>query len=732
MNKLVSDPLLNSDGQEPALPGNDSFGLSLENVRAGHLGGFTAQSDLAACLLPLVNALDWQGRSRHILEALPHFADTLDLTDFLNVFANLGFKSRSFTTNLKNLDPRLMPCLFLPEKGPAMVILGERPDGLKVFQSETYSHTRLANRNIRGRVYMFQRRDEDERKARTRDQGYVAEVGERFKPMVVQALAVSFISNLLVLATPLFIMTVYDKVIGSGSIDMLMHLLLGVGIALVADAILKNVRARIIAYVGARMDYILGTAIFQRLLFLPPTQTELANIGSQVARLKDFEGIREFFTGPLATVALEAPFAIIFITVMALLAGPVAVVPVAALFGFLFIGWLLIPALRKRVAASSRAESMRQEFLVEALAKRQALKDVGVEDIWDERYREISARAATRSYASNKLSNLGATLANAIIVSAGIGSLGWGVLRVLEGHMTVGALIAVMILVWWILRPMQTAFLTATQIEQVRSSINQINALMRLPPERETDAETPPIKPFEGAVSFSRVSVRYTAESEPALLGVNFDVEPGELVAVVGPNGSGKTTLLKMIAGLYPPLAGAVKIDGTDIRQLDPLEVRFGISYVPQECQLFFGTIAQNLRLVEPTASDQDLRRAAAEAGMLDDINRLPDGFDTRVGDGRADVLPKNIIQKLSLARAYLKDSPIMLFDEPVNGLDFAADRRFIANLEKQRGKKTCFLVTHRPSHLRVVDKIIVLEEGKVLADGPADKVRGQIPANYF
>ncbi|MGB0671150.1 MAG: peptidase domain-containing ABC transporter [Rhodospirillales bacterium] len=731
MNKLVRDPLLDSDEPEGGL-GGDSFGLALENVRAGHLGGFTAQSDLAACLLPLINSLDWQGRQRQVLEALPHFADTLDLTDFLNVMSNLGFRSRSFSAKLSSIDPRLMPCLFLPEKGPALVVLGTRPDGLKVFQSETYSHTRLTDLKTKGRVYVFQRIEQDESKTRLREHGFVAEVGERFKPLVWQALLVSFVSNLLVLATPLFIMTVYDKVIGSGSREMLLELMVGVAIALAADAILRNVRSRVIAYVGARMDYVLGSSIFQRLLFLPPTQTELANIGSQVARLKDFEGIREFFTGPLATVALEAPFATIFVFVTAILAGPVAIVPGVALLMFVFIGWLMIPPLRKRVALASRAESMKQEFLVEALSKRQSLKDVGVEEIWAERYREISARAAARSYASNRLSNVAATAANAVIILAGVGTLGWGVLRVLDGHMTVGALIAVMMLVWWILRPLQTAFLTATQIEQVRSSINQINALMRLQPEREPLQEVQPLKPFKGAVSFNRVSVRYTPDAEPALLGVSFDIEPGELVAIVGPNGSGKTTLLKMIAGLYPPLAGAVKIDGTDIRQLDPLEVRYGISYVPQECQLFFGTIAQNLRLVEPTASDQDLRRAAAEAGMLDDINRLPDKFDTRVGDGRSDVLPRNIVQKLSLARAYLKPAPIMLFDEPVNGLDFAADRRFISNLERMRGKRTVFLVTHRPSHLRAVDKIIVLDEGKLLAAGPADKVRGQIPPNFF
>jgi ABC-type bacteriocin/lantibiotic exporter with double-glycine peptidase domain len=230
---------------------------------------------------------------------------------------------------------------------------------------------------------------------------------------------------------------------------------------------------------------------------------------------------------------------------------------------------------------------------------------------------------------------------------------------------------------------------------------------------------------FRGRIELERVSFRYSLDTDPALVGASLTVEPGKVVAVTGPNGGGKSTLLKLLAGLYAPQAGSVRLDGMDLRQIDPVELRRAIGYVPQECSLFRGTIAQNLRLVRPAATDEELTRALALAGALNDVGLLREGVHTRVGDGANDRLSNSLRQKLSLARAYLTRAPVLLFDEPANTLDMEGDRWFIEAIHKLKGHATVFVVTHRPSHIRLADTAVVLYGGYVrMVGAPADALK--------
>ena len=241
------------------------------------------------------------------------------------------------------------------------------------------------------------------------------------------------------------------------------------------------------------------------------------------------------------------------------------------------------------------------------------------------------------------------------------------------------------------------------------------------------DARAHEQRRFEGAITFSRVSFRYSSDSDPALVGVNFDIKPGQVVAVVGANGAGKSSLIKLVAGMYQPQAGAVLIDGADIRQMDPQTLRQAISYVPQDIEFFRGSIAQNLRLANPVASPDDLRMACMSAGILQEVEALPDGFDTRVGDQHSSRFSASFLQRLALARAFVREAPIILFDEPTNGLDQRADRAFQHTINRLRGGSTIFLITHRPSHLDLADRILVLEAGQLRGDGPPERIKQQV-----
>jgi len=451
-----------------------------------------------------------------------------------------------------------------------------------------------------------------------------------------------------------------------------------------------------------------------------------------VARIKDFESGREVFTGPLATVFMELPFAFFYFAIIFMLGGVLALVPVISTFLFIIGGYLVLPVIRKNVGVASRAASRRQEFMVETLGKMRAVKLSAGEHNWVKRYREMSARAAYGGFTNGIFAALINTGSNILIVSSGMATIATGVLGVIDGSMTTGGLIAAMMLVWRVLSPLQTAFTLIQRVEQVRGSINQINQLMNLKPERDPRAMVAPLKNLKGAVSFQRVSLRYANDADPALVGVSFDIEPGEVVAVTGRNGSGKSTIIKLVLGLYAPQAGSIKIDNADLRQIDPIELRHAVAYVPQVCNLFHGTIAQNLRLAHPTATEADIRWACELADVWDEIMALPRGMDTRVGDGTIDHLPTSFVQKLSLSRGYLKRSPLMLFDEPVNGLDFEGDRQFMQAVDSFRGQSTIVMVTHRPSHLRFADKILVFDGGYLRLAGPADEVRARIPPDLI
>lgn len=703
------------------------------------LAALKEATDLSNCLLPLLHAMNWRGDPRHIAEALPHFTNALDVTSMRNILATLHYQSRPLATKLTSVDPRLFPCLFLPDGGDALVLLGYEPAGIRAFDGGMNEERIVPRSSVKGTAYFFSPVDEEEIQSSQSKVGWFSAVSERFRSLIYQTLGITFVLNVLALVTPLFVMAVYDKVVATGSLPTLAFFAFGVGIAILCDLILRSIRSRIMAFIGARLDNIVGIAIFHKILFLPPAFTERATIGAQVARIKDFETIRDFFTGPMALVLFELPFVIIFISTIAFLGGPVAFISVIMIACFLILGLVIAPLLRNSVSKAARASSRKQELIVETLSGMRAVKYCGAEHKWMERFREHSATAALNSFYTAQLSALMQTISHVLMISAGLGTIIFGVFRVINGDMTVGGLVASMILVWRVLAPLQTGFVSLTRLTQVKSSISQINNLMNIRGEREQNALVNPIKQMEGYVTFARVSIRYSAEADPALVGVSFELEPGDVLCIVGGNGSGKSTVLKLLAGMYLPQAGSIRIDNMDIRQMDTVELRHAVAYVPQTIQFFYGTIAQNLRLANPTATDEDLYRACEKAAVLEDVLELSqgsgkwkrEGFEVRIGDSNSGQMPTSLLQRLNLARGYLKDSPIMLFDEPGNGLDFAGDQAFMRNVDEMRGEKTMLMVTHRPSHMKIADKILWLEHGNVRAFGPAAEVLQQMPKDF-
>ena len=444
-------------------------------------------------------------------------------------------------------------------------------------------------------------------------------------------------------------------------------------------------------------------------------------MAAQLSRLKQFDSVRDFFTGANASIALELPFVFLFILVIAILAGTIALIPLAMVAAYLVLGLIWLPSLDSRIKRSGKARNDKQRMLIETLSGRREIKAIGGETTWWQRFREISGEAVLSNHETFLSSNIMSSVTQGLMTLSGVSVLGLGTLRVLEGEMSMGALIAVMALVWRVLSPLQSAFLSFSKFEQTSKAIRQINKLMQLKPERHNGQSGLMMSRIEGRIRVDRISFRYGPDQDPALLGVSFDVQPGEMLAIVGNTGSGKSTILKLIAGMYRPQAGSLAIDDMDVRQLNSLDLRRAIAYVPQKTKMFHGTIAQNMRLNNGLATDREIEEAAREAGILDDIRRLPDGFDTRIGDNTTNRFPPGFLRGLSMARAFVSPARILLLDEPGASLDQESDRRFIEQLKLLKGRRTIIMVSHRPSHIRLADKVIMLDQGSVRFSGAAD-----------
>ncbi|MBL4603100.1 MAG: ATP-binding cassette domain-containing protein [Emcibacteraceae bacterium] len=688
-------------------------------LNTGKIGSFNAESSFAACILPLLQALGWRGQTRYLFEALPHFADTLTLTELRNTLAHLHYKTEQVEdVDLNVVDDRLFPCLFTNNDGKPYVLLARDDKGIKVFDSELKSEVYLDESEIIGNAYFLSSKHDSQTNKETDAapaENWVTELFFRFKKEIKELLWMTFLLNIFALLVPLFIMTVYDQVIPSQSSMTLLYLMMGIGFAIICEIVLRIHRSKFVSYIGARVENIVATATFEKLLGLPAIMTESAPIGTQVSRLKEFDVIKGLFSSTLINVVLELPFVLIFIAVIASIAGSLALIPIAMMFIFIITAMIMIPATKRRVNKSSKARAKKHGFLVETLTNLRTIKQTASEEAWHKRYRDLSAESAYTQFKSAQVSFLLQSMAQAIMLASGVATVGFGVIKVIDGEMTIGAMIATMALIWRVLSPLQNLFLTLTRLEHTLSSIKQINSLMKLKTEANPNPDNISQREFVGHILFDRVSFRYRQGSEPALLGTSFEVMPNEMLAIIGANASGKSTILKIILAMYQNQAGQVIVDGMDIRQINPLTLRQSIAYVPQEARFFHGTIAQNLRLSHPTASDEELQEACEIANLSGDIDKLPEGIETRIGDHTVHGMASGFKQRLSLARAFLKKSPILLLDEPAQTLDFEADQAFINSLKKLKGTCTIIMISHRPSHIKLCDKVLTMENGMVV-----------------
>lgn len=669
------------------------------------------------CLRSLLVELKWPGEERHIIQALPHFKDMDDIYTFRGVLHHLGFGSRLIEESASFL-PKRLPCLIVNDEARPIIGLRVMKNGrLLIYDGPRGDLHEVEMPKGKVNICAVETKEEAASPISNRKISWFYEGLRKFNKQIMLVVGLTFVANCLALATPLYTMNVYNRVIGSKSLDTLTFFVFAILATLGFEIYIRHVRGRLISYVGARFNTQLLIRGFERILNLPISMTESASVSQQIVRLRQFENVQAFFTGPLVSAALDLPFTIIFVLAISLIHPILSLIPIVLAIVFVLIGLISMPLTKRNVLTTGKSRQDHQNLLIETVHKRKTIRQLRAEDIWVKRWDAVGQVFNARRFNAQFFDTIMHTIAQSLVMIAGIATLWAGATLVIAEELSVGALIAVMMFVWRVLSPIQTAFLSLNRVGQFAETARQADLLMSLPPERDLSDAPTLRRNYEGRITFDNVSFRYGASGDPVFRGLSVNIPKCQTIAITGDAASGKSTFLKLVMGLYRPQAGTVFIDGLNLQQLNVDEVRTSIGYVAQRPEFFYGTVAQNIRLSEPSSTDDDVEEALSDAGIWLPHTQLEDGIETRLTTHKLAAIPKTMQQCFSLARAFVKKDAIYLFDMPTMHLNTFEREALFDKMDSLRGKATIVVATDDDGLISRCDRVLYLRGGAIAFD---------------
>ncbi len=516
-------------------------------------------------------------------------------------------------------------------------------------------------------------------------------------------------------------MNVYDRVVPNRAFETLWTLSLGLLLVIGVDMALRILRGYFLDLASARIDLALSAQIMERVLGVR-MEARPAAVGAFSANLRSFETVRDFITSATVTAFIDLPFAAIFLVVIAIISWPLIIPVLLAIIGVVIFAYILQHKMHELSETTYRAGALRNATLVESLSALETIKTQGAEGVMQSKWEKS---VAFLSHTSNRMRLLGAVATNGAMEVqqlVNVVTIIAGVYLISQGMLSQGGLIACTMLTSRAIAPLGQMVGLLMQYHNAKTALSSLEEVMKKPVERPQDASFIHRPELKGDIEFRDVEFNYPGQSVAALKGVNTRIRAGEKVVIIGRIGSGKTTLQKLLLGLYQPTSGAITIDGIDVRQLDPADLRRNIGYVAQDLTLFYGTLRDNITIGAPYADDAAVMAAAEAGGLMDFVNRHPEGFDMVIGE-RGDSLSGGQRQGVAIARAFLMDPPILLLDEPTSAMDFNSEQMFKQHLKGAAAEKTVLIVTHRNSLLELATRVIVVDDGRIVADGPRDQV---------
>ena len=725
---LTIDPALSSS--EPA-KAKEVFG-------AGIREDLLHRDPLLDCLVELTRIHGRPSTRAALTAGLPLLPEGLTPSLFARAASHAGFSAKVVRRKLEKIDVALLPVVLLLKNNEACLLQSWVNDG-ETAQillpdsgqgSVTLSREELMSRYSGIAIFSRPHFRFDQRTPP------LVEVPQRHwfwgavleqKPIFKDILVAAILINIFGLAMPLFTMAVYDRVVPNNAIQTLWVFAGGISIVLLLDYAIRILRSHFICLVSNRIDLKLSALIMERVLGMRMSERP-SSVGAFASNLRSFETVRDFTASATVTALIDLPFAILFILVLGWIAWPLIFIPLVGIVIVIIYSYIVQFKMRDLSETTFRAAALRNSNLVESLTALETIKAHGAESQMQAKWEKTTAFLAkvnTELKILSASSMNGAAMVQQFVNMAVVIA---GVYLISENMMTMGGLIGATMLSGRAMAPVGQVVGLMMQYEGAKNSLESLENIMSKPTERSDENAFIHRPEIRGQIEFRNVHFSYPGRSEEALRGVSFKIMPGEHVVIIGRIGSGKSTLEKLILGLYAPSKGAVLLDDVDLRQLDPADLRRNLGYVEQDSMLFYGTLRENITIRAPYADDRAVVAAAELAGLTEFVNSHPEGFDMTISE-RGESISGGQRQSIAIARAALLDPPVLLLDEPTSAMDYPSEAQFKQRIAKYGQHKTMIIVTHRPSLMDVATRVIVVDNGVIVADGPKEKVMQALQA---
>ena len=691
--------------------------------------GPPSDDPLLDCLMYFVTTHGKSSTRSALLTGIPLVEGVLTPSLYVRAARRADLKSEIIEKSLYEIADCVLPIILLQENNNACVIKEiNGPNAVLLYPPSFAEPDRIKLKKLKSTytgyaIYTTPLADseKEEKIEEKRHDAWFWDTILLFRKNYLQIGISSLLMNVLALATPMFVMNVYDRVIPNNAIETLWVLATGVLTIIFFDFIIRSMRARTIDAAGKKIDWILASKLMEKVVSIR-MESKPSSVGAFANSINSYESIRTFFTSATISAVFDLPFIPIFLFVIAYIGGPIVLVPLCAVPIVVIVAVFLELPMRSSAQQQFNINLQRNSFLFEMLTGLESIKSLGSEGRTQKKWEESTFAAARHSEKVRLYANLVANFTVFTSQAVTIVSVIVGVYLIQDGLLTMGGLIACSILNARVLLPLAQLTNIITNYQQAKLGLNNLNAIMEMPDELLPEGTQIFHDKVTGDVDFDEVIFHYPMQKKPAIKGISISIRAGEKIGIIGRIGSGKTTILKLILGLYHATDGHVKIDGVDISQINPSDLRKEIGYVSQAPALFSGTARDNIAYANPSESNDKILLASKISGADDFISNHPDGYNMQVGE-RGEFLSSGQQQAIGLARALVTEPKILLLDEPCSNMDSLSERKFISKLKDVIPDRTLFLATHKLSLLAFVEKIIVLDQGSVVVFGGREQV---------
>ncbi|MGE4422236.1 MAG: type I secretion system permease/ATPase [Pseudodesulfovibrio sp.] len=689
------------------------------------------QPPLVICLSIISRLLGKPVSSATLKAGIPQQEGVITAASIVRSAERIGIKAKTvYREKLQSITKLVMPCILLLRGGNACVLLDFTGNMARVIvpghgMDETEIPISTLNEEYTGYSIFCHRASKLDKRASElkllKTKRWFWGVIAKFWPIYKHVIGASIMTNIIIIASPLFVMNVYDRVIPNNATETLWALAIGIAIAYLFDFLLKNLRAYFVDVAGRNADVLIGSKIMShltsaRLDYMPESAGAVAN------NIREFESLREFFGSSSLVALIDLPFLILFICVIYYIGGPIAYPIFVAVPLVILVGVFMQIPFQRIIENHYKESTQKYALLFEVVQGLETIKTSMAEGRIQARWENVVGLSAHSNSHAKTIANMSITFSVFVTQMVSVAVVITGVYLISKGDLTVGGLIACNILSGRSMAPLSAVAGLLSRFQQSRMALNALDMLMEMPSERPDDKETFHYGAIEPSVTLTDVSFSYPGTDKAVLHDINLKLKPGEKVGIIGRTGAGKTTMGKLCVGLYQPVKGSVQVGDIDLRQMDVADLRRKVGYISQDSLLFYGTLKDNIAFGLPEADDQSINAAAEISGVNDFVRDHPAGFGMMVGE-RGTSLSGGQRQAVTIARAILPDPEILIMDEPSSNMDNQSEYRLKERLKQYIEDKTLIVITHRHSMLDLVDRLVIMDRGRIVVDGPKKAV---------